>query len=63
MVLGVADAKVAMAAFGGWVMVKADSNDPDALVEALKSGAYYSSQGPQISLSRPRPMVPMAMIG
>ena len=35
-------------AFGGWVMVKADSNDPDALVEALKSGAYYSSQGPQI---------------
>ncbi len=35
-------------AFGGWVHVKADSLNPEALVEALKAGAYYSSQGPQI---------------
>lgn len=34
--------------FGGWVMVKAEENDPDALVEALKDGAYYSSTGPEI---------------
>jgi hypothetical protein len=34
--------------FGGWVQVKADSLDPDALLEALKQGHYYSSQGPQI---------------
>ncbi len=34
-------------AFGGWVQVKADALDPDALLEALKSGAFYSSQGPQ----------------
>ena len=32
--------------FGGWVMVKAESRDPDALLTALKSGHYYSSQGP-----------------
>ncbi|MEO1491119.1 MAG: CehA/McbA family metallohydrolase [Pseudomonadota bacterium] len=32
--------------FGGWVMVKAEALDPDALLEALKAGAYYSSQGP-----------------
>jgi hypothetical protein len=35
-------------AFGGFVMVKATSNDPQALVAALKAGAYYSSQGPVI---------------
>ena len=35
-------------AFGGWVMVKAASNDPDLLVEALKAGHYYSTQGPAI---------------
>jgi hypothetical protein len=34
--------------FGGWVHVKAESLDPEALLAALKSGAYYSSQGPQI---------------
>ncbi|MBS0565038.1 MAG: PHP domain-containing protein [Proteobacteria bacterium] len=34
--------------FGGWVMVKAEENDPDALVAALKSGHHYSSQGPEI---------------
>ncbi len=34
--------------FGGWVQVKAGSLDPDALLTALKNGAYYSSQGPVI---------------
>lgn len=34
--------------FGGWVMVKAEGNTPEALLEALKSGAYYSSTGPEI---------------
>ncbi|WP_158971693.1 PHP domain-containing protein [Chachezhania sediminis] len=34
--------------FGGWVMVKAEENDPDALVEALKAGHHYSSTGPLI---------------
>lgn len=34
--------------FGGWVHVKAESLDPDALLTALKNGQYYSSQGPQI---------------
>ena len=33
---------------GGWVMVKAAENDPDALVESLKAGTYYSSQGPEL---------------
>ncbi len=35
-------------AFGGWVMVKARANTPEALLDALKAGHYYSSQGPDI---------------
>ncbi|HJZ21395.1 MAG TPA: CehA/McbA family metallohydrolase [Bradyrhizobium sp.] len=35
-------------AMGGWVMVKAERNEPELLVEALKSGNFYSSQGPFI---------------
>ena len=34
--------------FGGWVMVKAEENTPDALLAALKAGAFYSSQGPEL---------------
>ena len=34
--------------FGGWVHVKAESLDPDALLDSLKKGLYYSSMGPQI---------------
>ena len=32
--------------FGGWVMVKAAANTPDALLAALKRGDLYASQGP-----------------
>lgn len=35
--------------FGGWVMVKAAENSPEALLAALKAGTYYSSTGPQIN--------------
>ena len=35
-------------AFAGWVMVKAAENTPDALLDALKRGAFYASQGPGI---------------
>lgn len=34
--------------FGGWVNVKAQSLDPDILLQALKDGQYYSSQGPEL---------------
>ena len=34
--------------FGGWVMVKAEENDPEALVAALKAGQHYSTQGPEL---------------
>lgn len=34
--------------FGGWVMVKAEANTPEALLEALKAGRYYATQGPQL---------------
>jgi predicted metal-dependent phosphoesterase TrpH len=34
--------------FGAWVEVDAESLDPDALLAALKAGAYYSTQGPRI---------------
>ncbi len=32
--------------FGGWVHVKAESLEPEALLAALKRGDHYSSQGP-----------------
>lgn len=32
----------------GWVQVKAEQNKPEALLAALKAGAYYSSTGPEI---------------
>ncbi len=35
-------------AFGGWLMVKAAANEPEALLAALKAGAYYATQGPTI---------------
>lgn len=41
--------------FGGWVNVKTESLNPDALLSALKAGDFYSSQGPEfysISLDR-----------
>lgn len=34
--------------FGGWVHVKSESLEPEALLAALKTGRYYSSQGPVI---------------
>lgn len=33
---------------GGWVMVKAEENEPAALLAALKAGDFYASQGPLI---------------
>lgn len=35
-------------ALGGFVMVKAPANTPEALLDALRSGRFYSSQGPLI---------------
>jgi len=35
-------------AFGGFVEVKAESLDPDALLAALKAGQFYASQGPRL---------------
>lgn len=34
--------------FGGWVMVKAEAQTPEALLAALKAGHFYSSQGPRL---------------
>jgi hypothetical protein len=34
--------------FGGWVMVKAEEPAPEILLEALKAGDFYASQGPEI---------------
>jgi hypothetical protein len=35
-------------AFGGFVEVKAESLDPEALLAALKAGEFYASQGPRL---------------
>ncbi len=32
----------------GWVQVRSESLEPDALLAALKAGSYYSSTGPQL---------------
>jgi hypothetical protein len=32
----------------GWVWVKSETLTPDAILNALKAGAYYSSTGPRI---------------
>lgn len=34
---------------GGWVHVKAPERSPEAILSALKSGDFYSSQGPRIN--------------
>jgi hypothetical protein len=34
--------------FGAWVQVRAEDLDPDALLHGLRTGAYYSTQGPRI---------------
>ncbi len=34
--------------FGGWVMVMAEENTPEALLDALKAGHHYSSTGPEL---------------
>jgi len=39
-------------AFGGWVMVKAEENDPDQLLASLKAGRFYATQGPEITEMR-----------
>jgi hypothetical protein len=35
-------------AFGGFVEVKTESLEPEVLLQALKAGDFYSSQGPRI---------------
>jgi hypothetical protein len=35
-------------ALGGWVMVRAEEATPEAILAALKAGAYYASTGPEI---------------
>ncbi|MEO0342318.1 MAG: CehA/McbA family metallohydrolase [Pseudomonadota bacterium] len=34
--------------FGGWVMVKAEANEPELLLAALKAGHFYASTGPEL---------------
>ncbi|MCG6882707.1 MAG: CehA/McbA family metallohydrolase [Silicimonas sp.] len=34
--------------FGGWTMVKAEENTPEALLAALKAGRMYATTGPEI---------------
>ena len=34
--------------FGGWIQVHAERLDPALILESLKAGRYYSSQGPEI---------------
>jgi len=34
--------------FGGWIMVKAEGRSASAIIEQMKTGSFYLSQGPQI---------------
>ncbi len=33
---------------GGWVMLKAEKNDPLSILDAIRKGSFYSSTGPEI---------------
>jgi len=33
---------------GGWIMVKARNRTPESILSAIRSGSFYSSQGPEI---------------
>lgn len=35
---------------GGWIHLRAADRSPEAILEALKAGSYYSTQGPQINM-------------
>lgn len=35
-------------AFGGWIMARAEANEPEPLLAALKAGRFYATQGPLI---------------
>ena len=35
-------------AFGAWVWVRAEALEPEALLDALKAGHFYTSQGPRL---------------
>lgn len=39
-------------AFGAWVMVKAEENEPEAILAALKAGDFYASEGPDFHAIR-----------
>ena len=34
--------------FGGWTVVKAKDRNPDSIIEAIKTGSFYTSTGPEI---------------
>lgn len=34
--------------FGGWIEVHCERLDPDVLLDSMKAGRYYSTQGPQL---------------
>ena len=35
--------------FGGWTMILADDAKPETLLDALRKGSYYATQGPEFS--------------
>ena len=35
--------------FGGWTVILADDAKPETIVDALRKGSYYSTQGPEFS--------------
>ena len=37
---------------GGWICVESDSNDSCVLLEAIRAGKFYATQGPEIHLRR-----------
>lgn len=39
-------------AFGAWIMVKADECTQDAILQALRRGDFYATQGPEVHLRR-----------
>ncbi len=47
--LAVDDMHSSDALFGGWTMIAAPDRSPEALIDALRQGRYYATQGPRFT--------------
>ena len=47
--LAVDDTHTSAELFGGWTMIAAADRQPETIMQALKAGSFYSTQGPEFT--------------